>query len=442
MSLNSIEASTPRPRIKLAQSLDEMINSETIYQTSKKPLIHPMDNNSFLENSSNSHSVSKVLQNFNTHLKTLKSYHKKPKQFNNSKEDLRSKALCLIDQNNQLNSLLESDIALQYLETQDISPKHEIRSLGITKREMIKANVQLNKKLFQRFFLDNYTEKLSPNKALEKLRQELDRLKGNSFDKENLNYYKTSHSFIEVQSAEFIKPEENIGYGKLIEDYKGLASENLLLKQGYQELHEKITGVMEENGSLKRANSLLLNELEALDRELKDSKDSLLTKPVDFGVNMVKNEEFKLLDDKITKLLHENAMLKQRTSQQDKTLEALIKGPRESSIVISQNIEKEKDYSLNKSQLTEIKEKDEFIKNFNESKINSEGKNSNFLKENIHAKCAKIIEDLKNELMEAHLCIADLENKIKEFWIKKKNGGKQVVIKKYDVSVNLCDESK
>ena len=439
MSLNSIEASTPRPRIKLAQSLEEIIDPDILYQTSKKPLIRPMDNS--LQESSPV-SVPKVLQDLKTQLKTLKPFHKKPKHFDFSKESLRNQALSLIDQNNQLNSVLESDIALQYLETQDISPKQGIRSLGITKREMIQANVQLNKKLFQKFFLDNYSEKLSPNKALEKLRQELGRLKGDSFDKENLNYYKTSHSFIEVQSTEFAKPEENVGYGKLVEDYKGLASENLKLKQGYQELHEKISEVMEENGSLKRANSLLANELEALDRELKDSKDSLLTKPIDFGIENVKNEEFKLLDDKITKLLHENAMLKQRTSQQDKTLEALLKGPRESNIVISQNIEKEKDYSLTKSQLKEIKENEEFLQNFNESKIHSEGKNSNFLKESIHGKCAKMIEDLRNELMEAHLCIADLENKMKAFWVKKKNGGKNVVIKKYDVSVNLCDESK
>ena len=435
MSLNVLETPNPHSKMKLVQSLEEIDYSPN-NQTSKKLLNNPMNKSFTSENFPN---VPLVLNELQNNLKTLKLYHKKPKNLD-SNEELRSKALAVIDQNNKLNSLLESDIALQYLESQDISPKQGIKSLNNSKREMINANVQLNKKLFQRFFLDNYPEKLPANKALESLYKELSRLKGNSFDKENLNYYKTSHSFIEIQSAEFIKHDENTAYDKLVEDYKGLASENLRFKQENQILHEKMNKLLEENNTFKRANSMLLNELETLDRERKDYKESLLTKPVDFNQEYIKNEEFKLLDEKITQLLNENAKLKQMNDEQEKTLEILLKGPRDSSIVVSQNVEKIGGFSLVKSRFDELKEKEQyFIPNTKNSQKNSKIL-SNGLKdsEGNHGRCNKIIEDLKNELMEAHLCIADLENKIKSFLVKK-HCGKDVKIKQYDVSLNLCE---
>jgi len=434
MSLKNIETPNPHSRIKLVQSLDEIIDSQNIEQTSKKPSGNPLDSALF---GISPKTTPKVLRDLQNQLGTLRLYYKKTKNLN-SVDELRCKALNLIDQNNQLNSVLESDITLQYLETQDISPKHNCRSLGNSKKEMIRANVELNKKLFERFFLDPYSEKLPPNQALEKLNKELSHL--NSFDKENLNYYQTSHSFIEIQSAAFMKSEENNPvYDKLVEDYKGLASENLSFKQGYQDLEDKMKMLVEENKSLRRQNCKLLTELEIFNRELKDSKEFLLTKPVDFdNVEFEKNEEFKLLDEKITQLLNENSRLKQRNSEQEKTLEALLHGQRDSAIIVSQNIEKIgkfSDFTLDHNKLKEREQN--FLKDSKDSK--QEQKNSKDLKESVHGRYTKIIEDLKNELMEAHLCIADLESKIKKFWAKKYNGG--VVVKNYDVSLNLREET-
>lgn len=453
MSLKTIDTPNQRPRIKLVQSLDEINTSQNIEQTSKK--YHPNPLETSLNESPKT--TPKILRDLQNQLKTLRLYYKKPRNLN-SIDELRGKALSLIDQNNQLNSVLESDIALQYLETQDISPKQGTKSLGNSKKELIKANVELNKKLFQRFFLDPYSEKTPPNMALEKLNKELGHL--NSFDKENLNYYKTSHSFIEIQSAAFLKNDETYpGYEKLVEDYKGLASENLALKQTNTDLESKITSLIDENKSLRRQNAKLLTELELLDKEFKNSKDILLAKPIAFSSSEFdRNEEFKLLDEKITQLLNENVKLKQRNSEQERTLEVFIKGQRDSSIVVSKNLEKygknnsflleqnnmnmnkSNDSGFSKNNCREIQEIEQRIlkesKNMNSTTTNDQ-KNSN-LKESVHLRCNKIIEDLKNELMEAHICIADLETKIKRFWVKKNNAG--VLVKNYDVILNLRED--
>lgn len=431
MSLKYIETPVLTQKIKLAQSFDEIPeqSNNTIKKQSQK---------TSLLNSTLSNCAPKLLKDLKSELKGLKIYHPKLKQ--DSVSRLREKALSLIDQNNQLNSVLESDIALQYLETQDISPKHDNRSLAKSKREMIHANVELNKKLFQRFFLDDYPEKTDPVRALEKLSQQLNLLNSRHFvnDKENLDILKNSNSFIEVQSANFNEAHNNsnthssdnynknindLSLEKLKDDYKALNGENLFLKQENHELKSKIGRLVEDGNGLKRANSILLNELEVLDKELKISKDSLLLKSVEN--ENTKNEEFKLLDEKITQLLNENEILRQKNSEQERNLEILLKEIKNSHVNISQNIEKSGQFSLDLKKISYDKEN----QNFSES-----------LKEINHAKCNKIIEDLKNELMEAHLCIADLENKIKSYWTKT---GKRshYVIKKYDVSLNVTQEN-
>lgn len=432
MSLKYIETPASTQKIKLAQSLDEIpeqSNNTTKKQSQKASL-----------NSTLSNSAPKLLKDLKSELKTLKIYHPKLKQ--DSLSRLREKALSLIDQNNQLNSVLESDIALQYLETQDISPKHDNRSLAKSKREMIHANVELNKKLFQRFFLDDYPERIDPAQALEKLSQELNRLNKRHFnnDKENIHILKNSNSFIEVQSANFNEVQNNsniqstnnnnnndnmndFSIEKLKEDYKALNGENLVLKQENHELKNKIGKLVEDGNGLKRANSILLNELEVLDKELKNSKDSLLLKSIEN--ENTKNEEFKLLDEKITQLLNENEILRQKNSEQERNLEILLKEIKSSNFIMSQNIEKSGQFSLDLKKISYERENQNFSESF---------------KEISHAKCNKIIEDLKNELMEAHLCIADLENKIKSYWTK--TGKKShYVIKKYDVSLNVTQEN-
>lgn len=427
MSFNSFKNPTQPSRMKLAASLEDIPDFENNEQTSKK-LFRPLEASNIDKYPRN---TPKILSELTNQLKTLKFFNKKSKQLD-SNEDLRERALALIDGNNQLNSVLESDIALQYLETQDISPKRNVQNLHNHKKEMIEANVELNKRLFHRFFLNSHTEKRSNPETLKELSKELDRLKGNSFDKENLNFYKTSHSFIEIQSAEFLNCEENVGYDKLIEDYKGLASENMNLKQKKQDIEDKYNNIIEENGNLKRANLLLLTELETINQELKDSRECLLTKPCDFSIEKIRNEEFKLLDEKINQLMQENEGLKQRNSENEKAMNILIRGAKDSGIVISQNIEKYGNFSLDQNKFNEIKDRElDFLtncKDFRESNIN-------YSKISVHGKCNKIIEDLKNELMEAHLCIADLENKIKTFRVKKNPGG-DIIIKNYDVSVN------
>lgn len=417
MSLNDLEATNQaKQRIKLVQSMEEIVNSQNL--TSKKSA------KPTLLSSSLSLSAPKLLKDLKTQLKSLKIYQTKPKNGDMLK-NLREKALQVIDQNNQLNSVIEGDIALKYLETQDISPKHDNKNLLNSKKEMIKANVELNKILFKRFFLDDYPENLDPNIALDKLAQELKKLKSNSFDKENLNYYKTSHSFIEIQSAHFLEQNpENACFDKLKDDYSTQNEENLKLKQENQELKYKLESLQEEDNGLKKANSILINELEMLDKELKNSKDSLLLKSNEFEKE--KNEEFKLLDEKITKLLEENDFLRQKNSQQEKILLAMMKENKESTVISSTNLNREKS--------------NQFSQDF--KKINFDKENiSKILKESDHdhGKCLKIIEDLKNELMEAHLCIADLENKIKQFWFKKGKSN-NLVIKNYDVSLNLADD--